>query len=446
MNFKKISCFIILTIICHQIKSYQSLQIAGLTAYVDKTLGNDLNCKLENPLRPCQTFNKTITMITKLNFSNEYWTIIARSGYYNELVTLPKNVNIYGSGDSTILNGLIIRGTSEIKYISIQTVDIIALIINANDENVYLFQVSMNTLWSSPNEKNNILIENLSGITIISNCQLNGIVSTNINMASFFYIEKGELNFNNVNIITQVTGNVPYISLFMCNGIQGIPSDDTNFRLDYSYAQLQVINVASKVTFLNTNNVNSEIFTSRLNFNIKNALTSSFLTAKAGVTVKITNTALNFKAPPPNLVMAEGISDLIGNIPDVRITGCSFIKTPIPPIEGEFSSYTYAITSTQGFISNGGLQLGIKIIITNYTIQPEDAFLLVNRDNIYIKIPNPNLISIGTVSSGRLIYIINNSNKKIFIIGESSIFPISIKSKRTLQLVSDNINWYKIRN
>lgn len=417
---------------------------SGHTAWIDSVLGSDTSGQLQDIDNPYASFSAAIDAIKALNTSDT-WTLFVRTGIYNEVVDLPGKINIYGQGRSTVINGkLIVKGPSEIGFITIQSIGTTAVTIDSNSEVTIIYTYITSTWNQYNNNSNGILLENHSGLTIVSDSILYGFVTNPLVYANFIGISGGELDLWACDVQGVVNKAVQSVTLVNARASHLLSSDDTNLKIDGGFLKLQTKVACPRVVMLNIDNVNTELFSVRTNFNSKNPGESAIIVATAAVTFKMTECSLNFKNPPSNLRMIVGVPDEFGGMPDARITSCSFVNTPIPPNEGNYEGFSFTAITTEGIITSGSLQVGTRIINDNYTITSDDAFLVVNRSKSIITFPEPQEVFPGSIASGRIILVTNISDKKIFLSTPQQL--ITLRSERSAIMLTDDLQWYCLGN
>lgn len=424
--------------------------VSGYTAYVDAEVGSDFSGKLRSPCYPFATFTKAINKIQETKSVNEQWVIHTRPGVYNETVVLPGNISIIGTGPSTVIRKLVINGESSVYNLKIQPVNQGAIFIDAGEMNpVNLNNIIINHEWSSLTDTTNALfIEVLSGWTILSNSNFAAILSGNLTTEDVYFVGVfgGELNAVYSMIDVEVKSSAKNISLYKAVSPHDLESHAANLKINSGFSKLQTREPADHAYFIYTDNVNTEVFATRMNFNSKNPLNSAIVSAEASVTVKITSASLNFKTPPSNFFLVVGINvDGIG-APDVRITNCNFVNTFPPPVSGDFEKISLSGLATSNLISDnlitGGTLVGFKIIEDDYIVSHNDNILLVTVEEVTVTLPDPQELSFGSFSAGRRLTIKNSSGGYIYVSFNTPIGSRVIYSTDTMHLFTSETQWY----
>lgn len=421
----------------------------GDSILVDSQYGNDVTCSYGDASLPCSSFDRATQILETLPAKDTLYVIQAKSGVYNETVILNQKISIVGMGGIVQVNGVEIYSTSSLYNIHIHAINHEAVIIDcpSQEQVVTLFGVYIHNEWNIPTSRVDTILH-ISGTTTF----LNGEVYTSVNapvsgLATAVTNYGSELEFRYFETFIEVFSDAGNVSVFNSQGPVGSQSSETNLKYNYGQPKAQSRGYSENTMICRSAWSNVEFLGSRANINAKHANTTvSIIYAVGDVTSKFSLSTINLKGNSDALYSATG-EEQDGQTPDVRFYAATPVKVPFPDKRGVFSSYSISTIGVEGFQTNGGIYMKTLHINQTYTIQSDDAIIVVDSGPLDIHFPVPYSMNPTIQSAGKLLWVKNLSTQLVtlkgaFTLGDmSSLYMIPHSS---IQLVSDDSYWYVI--
>ena len=139
--------------------------LVNKSAFVDAKFGNDERGRLEDSSRPFKTIDKALCAISSHSKNANSWQVLVSPGIYPETVTIPKGINVKGSGPKeTIISKLKIYGESTVSGLSIVPLELPAIEVVLSSEDT--------STSSTTGEGVHAGVIGENGIVEINNCWL----------------------------------------------------------------------------------------------------------------------------------------------------------------------------------------------------------------------------------------------------------------------------------
>lgn len=329
------------------------------TNFVDPVYGSNKRGERENPNKPFRTIKKAISKV-----KSGFWSINLAPGQYNEMIVVPAQIQIIGSGTLvTLIEGqIILSGNNTLSNFSLSFNNDFPIISMTGDN------IKINNLSINHSTTQTSILSSLSGVALILDTQ---IVT---GATSVILSNSGELRLTNVSISVSNSLQTQVIvsqgGRIQTNG--GVISAATADLIFYKSTG-GLISVQSGGIIANNNNL-------------------TYLTYNNGGNINVANNWVNFAPVDQNLQVAAFSQDLNSSI---LLSSVGFLKSEVPQILGEVRVIKMNAYSKDGnVVSTGGQYFNILPITQDeWVFSPADRTLVnqngdlitfsSNGDNVY---------------------------------------------------------------
>lgn len=427
------------------------------TAFVDIKYGSRRG-QLNDQNRPFNSINAAIAAIKLIPRSiKNQWLIKVNAGHYDEIVVVPRFINITGAGmNVTSVAGLHIRGTSNVTNLAISN-NILPLIrtdltsSDPLDNIVHIDQIKI-TATAVADTKGNPFIETrgegANAMTILKTAIVDAVVlrsNPSTSSQSLFVVGAplvldstictfsanyaSEANFFEVNSNLTIAGGA---NRFIIN--DGPAQQINMFKVNNGEITVQGNSSTISVLLLE-NPYKSEV---------------SFIKIHNGQLVNITNSTAHLDGvSQQSLNLVHSLSSSV----EVSLLGLTTPNISMPRLKGFKERIKYFGISGDGdMVSNGGLYTNITNVepagnTGGYFVQENDHTIISNGVNIHLF--DPALANTVVLDTGKIVIIRNTSPTSIMVDAQNNaIFDgtQTVQQGRSLTLQNNGVKWYRISN